>query len=96
MRAIVLPVFALALGAGFFAAPQAQARFNASQIEAASLVEDAACVTRRIRTVRPNGHVVYRTVRECGVRPHERCRWVRERVHRPNGRVIVRDVRRCY
>jgi hypothetical protein len=99
MRAILLPAFALALGAGFLSAPEAQARFNAAQLEAPSLVEDVQCVTRRIRTVRPNGRVVYRTVRNCGVGPRawrgDRCRVVRERVYRPNGNVIVRSVRRC-
>jgi hypothetical protein len=101
MRAIILPAFALALGAGFFAAPQeAHARFSPEQIQASSLVEDVACVTRRIRTVRPNGRVVYRTVRRCGIpawqqRRVDRCRTVRERVVRPNGNVIYRTVRRC-
>lgn len=99
MRALILPAFVVALGAGFFAAPEAQARFNAAQLQAPSLVEDVQCVTRRIRTVRPNGRVVYRTVRNCGVgqgwgRP-ARCRIVQERVYRPNGNVIVRNVRRC-
>jgi hypothetical protein len=100
MRAIILPAFAFALGVGFFAAPEAQARFNASQVEAPSLVENARCVIRRVRTVRPNGRVVYRTVRRCGVRARprwdNRCRIVRERVIRPNGRVIYRNIRRCY
>jgi hypothetical protein len=99
MRALILPAFVVALGAGFLAAPEAQARFNAAQIQAPSLVEDVACVTRRVRTVRPNGRVVYRTVRRCGVpawnRPANRCRWVQERVYRPNGNVVVRNVRRC-
>ncbi|MGO4524547.1 hypothetical protein AB4097_06735 [Microvirga sp. 2MCAF35] len=100
MRAIILPAFALALGAGFFAAPQeAQARFGAEQLQAPTLVDNVACVTRRVRTVRPNGRVVYRTVRDCGVRPGwtgpNRCRWVQERVYRPNGSVVVRNVRRC-
>jgi len=99
MRAIVLPAFALVLGAGFFTAPEAQARFNAAQLQAPSLVEEAACVTRRIRTVRPNGRVVYRTVRRCGVpawdRRMDRCRIVQERIYRPNGSVVVRSVRRC-
>ncbi|MGO4570451.1 hypothetical protein [Microvirga sp. 2TAF3] len=97
MRAIILPAFAIALGAGFFAAPEAQARFNAAQVQAPSLVEDAACVTRRVRTVRPNGRVIFRTVRECGVgvgRPHG-CRMVQERIRRPNGSVVYRNVRRC-
>jgi hypothetical protein len=100
MRAIILPAFALALGAGFLAAPQeAQARFGAEQLQAPTLVDNVQCVTRRIRTVRPNGRVVYRTVRDCSVRPGwgrvDRCRTVRERVVRPNGRVIYRDIRRC-
>ena len=100
MRAIILPALAFALGAGFLAAPQeAQARFSPAQLEVPSLVDDVQCVTRRILTVRPNGRVVYRTVRNCGVgrgwgRP-DRCRLVRERVYRPNGDVIVRTVRRC-
>jgi hypothetical protein len=99
MRAIILPAFALALGAGFFAAPEAQARFNPGQLQAPSLVEDVQCATRTVRTVRPNGRVVYRTVRNCGVGPgprwRDRCRMVRERVYRPNGTVVVRNVRRC-
>ena len=100
MRAIILPAFALALGAGFFAAPQeAQARFGAQQVEAPTLVDNVQCVTRQVRTVRPNGRVVYRTVRRCGApawqRRGDRCRTVRERVYRPNGNVIVRTVRRC-
>jgi hypothetical protein len=99
MRAIILPAFAFALGVGFLAAPEAQARFNAAQLNAPSLVEDVACVTRRVRTVRPNGRVVYRTVRRCGVRPAHRwnnnCRMVRERIYRPNGSVVVRNIRRC-
>ncbi len=101
MRAFLLPAFAVALGAGFFAAPQAQARFNASHLEAPSLVDNVACVTERVRTVRPNGNVVYRTVRRCGVPARgygrmERCRTVQERVYRPNGNVVVRNVRRCH
>jgi len=100
MRAILLPAFAAALGMGFFVAPEAQARFNGAQVQAPSLVEDVACVTRRVRTVRPNGRVVYRTVRQCGVRPgwHHRagpCRMIRERVVRPNGSVVYRTIRRC-
>ena len=99
MRAIILPAFALALGAGFFAPQEAYARFSPEQIQAPSLVDDVACVTRRIRTVRPNGRVVYRTVRQCGVpawqRRADRCRTVQERVYRPNGNVVVRNIRRC-
>lgn len=99
MRAFLLPAFAVALGAGFFAAPEAQARFNASNLEAPSLVDEVACVTERVRTVRPNGRVIYRTVRRCGVpawhHGMERCRTVQERVYRPNGNVVVRNIRRC-
>ena len=100
MRASIIPAIAIVFGAGFLAsAPEAQARFSPQQIEAPSLVENVACVTRRVRMVRPNGRVVYRTVRNCGVpawqvRP-TRCRVVQERVYRPNGNVIVRNVRRC-
>ena len=96
MRAIVLPAIALVLGAGFFGGPQeAQARFSPEQIQAPSLVDNVQCVTRRIRTVRPNGRVVYRTVRNCAVRPVERCRTIRERVVRRNGDVVYRTIRRC-
>ena len=100
MRAIILPAFALALGAGFFGAPQeAHARFGPEWIQAPSLVDNVACVTRRVRTVQANGRVVYRTVRRCGVpawqRRADRCRTVRERVVRPNGNVVYRTVRRC-
>jgi hypothetical protein len=100
MRAIILPAFALALSAGLLAAPhEAQARFSPEQVQAPSLVDNVQCITRRVRTVRPNGRVVYRTVRDCGVRPGwnrpNRCRWVRERIVQPNGRIVFRDVRRC-
>jgi hypothetical protein len=77
-------------------------------VQAPSLVEQAACVVRRERVVRPNGRVVYRTVRRCGVPAWDRgyhhghrygygapCRMVRERIVRPDGRVVVREVRRC-
>lgn len=100
MRAYFIPAVALVFGAGLMgSAPEAQARFNPQQIEAPSLVDNVACVTQRVRTVRPNGRVIYRTVRRCGVPAWERrgtrCRIVRERVYRPNGNVVVRDVRRC-
>ncbi|MCG7393143.1 hypothetical protein MHY87_09520 [Microvirga sp. ACRRW] len=100
MRAFIIPAIAIVAGAGFFSSAQeAQARFSPQRIEAPSLVDNVACVTRRVRTVQPNGRVVYRTVRRCGVpawqtRPRN-CRMVRERVYRPNGTVIVRNVRRC-
>ena len=99
MRLFLIPAAALALGAGFFAAPEAQARFSPQKVEAPSLVDNVACVTRRVRTVRPNGRVVYRNVRQCGVpawqRRGDRCRIVRERVQRPNGSVVYRNIRRC-
>jgi hypothetical protein len=60
------------------------------------LVEPAQCRTVRERIVRPNGRVVYRTVRRCSPRSRvESCRVVRERVVRPNGTVVFRTVRRC-
>jgi len=100
MRALLVPAIAVVLGAGFLASTSdAQARISPQRIEAPSLVDNVACVTRRVRTVRPNGRVVYRTVRRCGVpawrRADRHCRVVRERVHRPNGTVVVRNVRRC-
>lgn len=80
-----------------FAATEASARFSPQRIEAPALVEQAACTVRRVRTVRPNGRVVHRTVRRCTPerRRVERCRTVRERVVQPNGRVVYRTVRRC-
>ena len=101
MKKIVLPELALALGAGFLAAaPQAQAAFGPSGLQAPSLVDNVQCVTRQVRTVRPNGRVIYRTVRNCGVGGGfgrvERCRVEHKRVVRPNGRVIHRAIRRCH
>ena len=78
-----------------FKSTEANARFSPQAIEAPALVEAAACTVRRVRTVRPNGRVVVRSVRPCGPGIGNRCRVVRERVVRPNGRVIVRSVRRC-
>ena len=95
MRPFIMPAFALALGLGFFSAPEAQARFNPAQLQAPSAIENVACVTRRVRTVRPNGRIVYRTVRTCGVNARPRCRWVQERFRAPNGRWVVRNVQRC-
>jgi hypothetical protein len=77
---------------------EASARFSPQGIDAPVLVEEAQCVTRRVRTVRPNGRVIYRTVRRCGPRFDrrvDRCRTIRERVVRPNGRVVYRTIRRC-
>jgi hypothetical protein len=95
MRSFIMPAFALALGLGFFSAPEAQARFNPTQLQAPSTIEDVACVMRRVRTVRPNGRVIYRNVRTCGVNVRPRCRWVQERIRTPNGRWVVRNVQRC-
>jgi hypothetical protein len=80
------------LGALFVMSPeQASARFSAHPVTAPHLTENVACPTRRVRTVRPNGTVVFRNVQTC--RPE--CRMVRERTRLPNGSVIVRNVRRC-
>lgn len=97
-RILVAAAFAgfLALPSGAGALPFARADLGLGQV-----AEPVACVTRQVRTVRPNGRVVVRTVRECGRgmgmgRPMmERCRVVRERVERPNGTVVIRNVRRC-
>ncbi len=100
MRAFIIPAIAVVLGAGFLGSTQeAQARFSPQRIETPSLVDNVACSTQRVRTVRPNGRVVYRTVRRCTPpvveRRRNRCRIVQERVYRPNGSVVVRNVRRC-
>jgi hypothetical protein len=96
MKSFLIGAAAATVFAGF-TATEASARFSPQRIEAPALVEQAACTIRRVRTVRPNGRVIYRTVRRCtpdwGWR--DRCRTVRERVVRPNGRVIYRTVRRC-
>lgn len=96
MRAVIPAAMFVLLGSSFLAASEAQARFNALPGQAPSLVEEAACVVRRVRTVLPNGRVVFRDVRQCGVRPMPRCRMVRQRVVTPSGRVVFRDVRRCF
>ena len=61
-------------------------------------VEPAACRTVRERVVPPNGSVVYRMKKTCGVGPvpmHRHCTMVKERIHRANGAVVFRSVRRC-
>jgi hypothetical protein len=93
MRTILLTAFAAAGVIGAFSASEAEARFYTPQLEVASLVEEAACTVRRVRTVRPNGRVITRTIRRCT--PEPRCRTVREVVRRDNGRVVLRTVRRC-
>lgn len=92
MRMLLVTAFAAAT-LGVFSAPGAQARFYTPQLDTSSLIEEAACTVRRIRTVRPNGRVIVRTVRRCT--PEPRCRTVREVVRRDNGRVVFRTVRRC-
>ena len=51
---------------------------------------------QRERIVRPNGAVVFRTVRRCGPGPRfGGCKVVRDRVERPNGNVVFRTRRVC-
>lgn len=97
MRAFLISAAAAATLTLGFSTTEAEARFFDPGINAPGLVESAACTVRRVRTVRPNGRVVVRTVRNCGpgMRPRDRCRVVRERIKRPNGNVVVRTVRRC-
>jgi hypothetical protein len=67
-------------------------------IDGASLIEPVACRTVRERVVRPNGSVVYRVKRRCGlaqVYPRRHCTVVKERIRRANGSVVFRSVRRC-
>jgi hypothetical protein len=92
MRNLLLAALAAA-AIGAVAFGDAEARFYTPQLEASSLVEEAACTVRRVRTVRPNGRVITRTIRRCT--PEPRCRTVREVVRRDNGRIIFRTVRRC-
>ena len=94
MRHLLISAIVAAAALTGLAASDAQARFSPQSVEAPSLMEEAQCVTRRVRTVRPNGRVIVRTVRNCSP-GFDRCRTVRERITRPNGRVIIRTVRRC-
>jgi hypothetical protein len=67
-------------------------------IKGSSLIEPVACRTVRQRVVRPNGSVVYRVKRRCGlaqVRPGRHCTVVKERIRRANGSVVFRSIRRC-
>jgi len=93
MRQFLIGAAAAAAAFAGLASGEANARFSPQTIEVPSYAEYASCTVRRVRTVRPNGRVTYRTVRRCT--PAPRCRTVRERVVRPNGRVIYRTVRRC-
>ena len=91
MKRIALGVTAV-LGGFFVMTPEpASARFSPQHVATPSLTENVACTTRRVRTVRPNGTVVFRDVRTCT----PECRMVRERTRLQNGNVIVRNVRRC-
>lgn len=92
MRTLLVASLAAAAALGSLSATGAQARFYTPQLEAPSLVEEAACTVRRVRTVRPNGRVVYRTVQRCTAPV---CRTVRQVVRRPGGQVIYQTVRRC-
>jgi hypothetical protein len=65
MRTILPTAFVAAAAIGGFFAPAAQARFYTPQLTAPTLLEEAACVTRRERVRRPNGAVVVRAVRRC-------------------------------
>lgn len=81
----------------------AVAQYAFHGVNAPSLVETAACTTRQVRTVGPNGRVSYRTVRHCGpgmgpgmgMGMHHGCRVVTTRTRAPNGAVYVKKVRRC-
>jgi len=92
-------VFVSAL-AGFstFSTAQAATFSPPPALKGTSLTEPVACRTVRERVVRPNGSVVYRVKRNCGlvqVRPRRHCTMVKERIHRANGSVVFRSVRRC-
>jgi hypothetical protein len=65
MRQFLIGAAAVAAIASF-TPTEAGARFSPAAIEVPALVEYAACTVRRVRTVRPNGRVIYRTVRRCG------------------------------
>jgi hypothetical protein len=101
----ILAGLAAAAASLFLLAPEpASARIYGGPIQAAPVVELAQqrCTVRRVRTVRPNGRVVVREIRDCGPRARverrdrfERCRVERRRVVRPDGRVINRTVRVC-
>lgn len=97
-----LTVFGLAAAFGglvLLSPAPASARFPAQPIAAPILIEDVDCRVRRVRTVRPNGRVIYKTVRTCTPGYQDRswrdCRNIRKRVVRPNGRVVYKNIRRC-
>jgi hypothetical protein len=80
-------------------APAQAAPVQGHAIAAPSLLEPVACRSVRERVVRPNGRVVYRTIRTCdraGPRWHRgHCQVRHVRTVRPNGRVVYKTVRRC-
>jgi hypothetical protein len=107
MKSVLFSAVAL-VGFITLAPGTAEARFPVAPIATPTLVEDIACTVRQVRTVRPGGNVVVRTVRSCTpdrppvqqfivrtVRPSADCRTVRTRTVRPGGAVVVRSVRRC-
>jgi hypothetical protein len=86
------------LGFSSLSAAQAATFSPPPAVKGTSLAEPVACRTVRERVVRPNGSVVYRVKRNCGLAqaPHRRhCTMVKERIHRANGSVVFRSVRRC-
>jgi hypothetical protein len=100
MRTVSFATFAL-VGALCGLSPSAgvhAATISHPVITGTTSVEPAACRTVRERVVRPNGSVVYRMKKTCGVGPvpmHRHCTMVKERIHRANGAVVFRSVRRC-
>jgi hypothetical protein len=99
MRTASLAIIALVTA--FYGLPSAgvqAATVSHPTIAGTSLVEPAACRTVRQRVVRPNGSVVYRVKRTCGlsqVPRHRHCTMIKERIRRANGAVVFRSVRRC-
>jgi hypothetical protein len=86
------------LGLSSYPTAQAATFSPPPAIKGTSLIEPVACRTIRQRVVRPNGSVVYRVKRRCGlaqVRPRRHCTMVKERIHRADGSVVFRSVRRC-
>jgi hypothetical protein len=100
MRSASLATFVFVsalLGLSSFSTVRA-ATFSSPAITGTSLIEPVACRTARERVVRPNGSVVFRVKRRCGlaqIRPRRHCTMVKERIHRANGTVVFRSVRRC-
>ncbi len=95
---LILAGLGLAAASLFWLAPgPASARIFGGPVAAPPIVELAQqrCTIRRVRTIRPNGRVVVREIRDCRPARVQRCRVERQRVIRPNGRVINRTVRVC-